>query len=112
MLFRAGVGHRRDDVLGAQCLEVLDGNRSSVAAMLGGNPRIAQPLSTFHDVTGEATVLHDVDPVRAVRRQVGPQRLSGHVQRLASGRLDHRGPRLAVADRDLDELVGGVGGES
>ncbi len=49
---------------------------------------------------------------RAVLRRLdalGPQRLAGHVQRFACGGLDDGRARLAVADRDLHQLVGSVG---
>jgi hypothetical protein len=88
MLFRAGVGDRRDDVLGAQRLQILDGHRASVGAVLGGHPRIPQTIGALDDVAGEPAVLHDVNSVGAIRRQVGPQRLTGHVQRFACGGLD------------------------
>ena len=83
VLLRAGVSHSGQDVLGAQRLQISDGDRSPVGAVLRGYPRITAPLSSFHYIAGEAAVVHEIDAVRSVRREVAPQRPARGVEGVA-----------------------------
>ena len=75
MLFRARIHDGRDDFLSAQSLQIFHSHRAFVGAVLSSDARIARPLGTLDDVASETAVLHHIDSVAAVRRQVCAQRL-------------------------------------